>query len=107
MKFLSRQEELLLLAIWKLQDNAYGVPIRDLVIDKTGKYWSIGAIYDILDRLVAKELVITKVSAPTSERGGKSKRYYKIKQKGFEALNEVKHIQESLWSDLPKLQFKK
>jgi PadR family transcriptional regulator PadR len=54
MKFLSRQEELLLLSILKLGADAYGVTIRQHVTKVTGKYWSIGAVYDVLNRLTRK-----------------------------------------------------
>ena len=73
MKFLSRQEELLLLSIWKLREKAYGVTIRQHVSEVTKKYWSIGAIYDVLDRLERKRLVATVIGEPTKARGGKSK----------------------------------
>lgn len=105
MKWLSRKEELLLLSIWKLQDNAYGVTIREHVSKTTKKYWSIGAIYDVLDRLTRKGFVTTVISEPVAERGGKSKRFYKITKDGFEALEEVKEIQNTMWSDLPKPAF--
>lgn len=103
MKFLSRQEELLLLATWKLKDNAYGVTIRKLVSDSTKKFWSIGAIYDILDRLESKGYIIPKISEPTAKRGGKSKKFYLITKEGFAALQEVKDLQETMWSELPEL----
>jgi PadR family transcriptional regulator PadR len=105
MKWLSRKEELLLLSIWKLQDNAYGVTIREHVSKTTKKYWSIGAIYDVLDRLTRKKFVTTIISEPVAERGGKSKRFYKITKNGFEALEEVKKIQNTMWSDLPEPAF--
>ena len=73
-KFLSRQEELMLLSIWKLDKNAYGVTIRTKVTDLTGKYWSIGAVYDVLDRLTRKGMVSTVAGDPIKARGGKSKR---------------------------------
>ena len=103
MKYLSRKEELLLLAIWKLKDEAYGVAIREHVSEVTGKYWSIGAIYDVLDRLTRKKLVSTQISEPIKARGGKSRRYYQITKQGFRALEEVKHLQEKTWADLPKM----
>jgi DNA-binding PadR family transcriptional regulator len=101
MKFLSRQEELLLLTILKLRDNAYGVPIREHVAEVTGKYWSIGAIYDILDRLSRKGLVAVSISDPLKIRGGKSKRYYRIAKSGFQALEEIRALQEKVWSLMP------
>jgi PadR family transcriptional regulator PadR len=101
MKFLSRQEELLLLSIVKLGENAYGVPVRQHVSEVTGKYWSIGAIYDVLDRLTRKGLVSTIVGEPEKTRGGKSKRFYRITKQGLKALEEVKDIQKKAWIDLP------
>ena len=102
MRLLSRKEELLLLTIWKLQENAYGVTIRQHVSEMTKKYWSIGAIYDVLDRLTRKGFVSTTISEPIAERGGKSRRFYKITKQGYQALEEVKEIQSAMWSDLPK-----
>ena len=107
MKFLSRQEELMLLSIWKLDDNAYGVTIRQNVTETTGKYWSIGAVYDVLDRLTKKGLVSTVVGDPVKARGGKSKRFYKITKSGFKALEEVRYLQQKAWVDLPKPAFEK
>ncbi len=103
MKFLSRKEELVLLTIWKLSDNAYGVTIREQISKTTEKYWSIGAIYDVLDRLETKGMVSTFISGPVSERGGKAKRYYLITKKGRDMLMEMKKLEESIWSDLPQL----
>lgn len=102
MKFLSRQEELLLLSILKLGENAYGVPIREHVTKATGKYWSIGAVYDILDRLTRKGLVTTSVSEPVKKRGGKSKCYYRLTKRGFQDLEEVRSLQKKVWSRFPK-----
>jgi len=102
MKFLSRQEELLLLSIWKLREKAYGVTIRQHISEVTQKYWSIGAIYDVLDRLERKRLVKTVVGEPTKARGGKSKRFYHITKYGFDALEEVRSLQKKTWDDLPE-----
>jgi len=107
MKYLSRQEELMLLSIWKLDENAYGVTIRQNVTDLTGKYWSIGAVYDVLDRLTRKGLVSTAVGDPVKARGGKSKRFYRITKSGFKALEEVRTLQRKAWIDLPEPAFEK
>lgn len=107
MKFLSRQEEILLLAALKLEDNAYGVTIREHAAESTKKYWSIGAIYDILDRLERKGLITATIGEPSAERGGKSKRFYSLTKKGYEALEEVREIQKTMWSDLPEPGFEK
>jgi DNA-binding PadR family transcriptional regulator len=107
MKFLSRQEELMLLSIWKLDNNAYGVTIRQSVTDLTSKYWSIGAVYDVLDRLTKKGLVSTVVGDPVKTRGGKSKRFYKITKSGFKALEEVRTLQKKAWVGLPESVYEK
>ena len=103
MKLLSRQEEIVLLSIWKLKDNAYGVTIRELISQITGKYWSIGSIYVPLERLTEKSLISSYQGETTKKRGGRSKRFYKISPKGMEALAEIKQVQEILWEGFPKL----
>jgi len=99
MKWLSRKEEFLLLAILKLRDKAYGVTIRSHVAEATGKYWSIGAIYDVLDRLARKKLVTVRTGAPLAERGGKARQYYGVSRKGHEALEEVRTVHRHMWAD--------
>ena len=106
MKFLSRPEELILLAIWKMPDAPYGVNIRKYVIDITHKYWSIGAIYIPLDRLENKGYVRSSRADPTPERGGKSKRYYQITKSGWEQLEEIRKIYQAVWKDMSKISSK-
>lgn len=100
MKWISRKEELLLLTVWRLKDNAYGVTIRDHLLESTQKYWSIGAIYDVLDRLTQKGFLTSIVGEPLPERGGRSKKYYRITKSGFEALKDVREITNIMWSGL-------
>jgi DNA-binding PadR family transcriptional regulator len=102
MKLLSRQEEVVLLSIWKLKGNAYGVTIREFISEVTGKYWSIGSIYVPLDRLVEKGLVNTYQGQPTKRRGGRSKRFYEITPEGMQVLAEIREVHEALWEDFPK-----
>jgi DNA-binding PadR family transcriptional regulator len=100
LKLLSRKEELLLLAIVKLRDNAYGVSIRDQLARTTKRHWSLGAIYDVLDRLTRKEFVKVTLSGPVPERGGKCKRLYRVSKRGYKALEEVRIISKTMWSEL-------
>ena len=102
-KALSSGDELVLLTVWRLNDNAYGVTIRKKVIEATGHEWSVGAIYDSLERLTNWEYLKTFQGNPTPERGGRSKRYYKITEDGVAALNELRKIQDTLWTSLPDL----
>ena len=83
-------EELVLLALVRLRENAYGVTIRREIVNRTGRDYSFGAIYTTLDRLEAKEYISSRVGDPTPERGGRAKRYFEIKAPGARALNEAR-----------------
>ena len=102
MKLLSSHDEILMLAILSLGDDAYGVTIRRAVSQATGKNWSIGAVYDPLYRLEQRGLVESFLSDPTSERGGRSKRIFRVTQKGKEKLREQKAVRDRLWITLFK-----
>ena len=78
MKMLSRADELVLLSVWRLHDNAYGVTIRKHIIDVTGVDWSVGSIYDSLEKLTTWDYLTSFESDPTPERGGRRKRYFKL-----------------------------
>lgn len=103
MKILSRAEELVLLSVWRLGKNAYGVSIRKHIIENTGQEWSIGAIYVPLDRLTKWGFLDAEEGEPTAERGGRRKRYYQLTNKGIQALEHLKKVQETMWSNLPGL----
>ncbi|MFC1556028.1 PadR family transcriptional regulator [candidate division KSB1 bacterium] len=107
MEILSKQEELILLAVWRLQDDAYGIKIRDYLNDVTGQKMSIGGIYVPLDRLVRKGYLDTYQGKPTPERGGMSKRFFSVTKSGAAALEQTKSVRDALWEDLPNLKFKK
>ena len=100
MKILSRAEELLLLTIWKLKEDAYCVPILQEAERLTHKKWSLSDIYRPLGRLEKKGFVYSYLGEPTPERGGKRKRFYKITKDGFLALKEVKAVENAMWSGL-------
>ncbi len=102
MKLLSRQEEIVLLSIWHLKGNAYGVTIREHISEITGRYWSIGAIYVPLDRLWEKGLVETYQGPTSKKRGGRSKRYYQVTPEGMRLLQEIRQVQNVLWKDFPR-----
>ncbi len=102
-KYISRPEEIILLAVWKLKDNAYGITIRKFIQEMTGKYWSIGAIYVPLERLEKKGLLTSYNSNPSPERGGRRKRLFKITLAGIKELNELYRINSVLWKGYPKL----
>ena len=103
MKLLSRSEEIVLLAVWQLQDSAYGISIRGQVNESTGQDWSIGAIYAPLHRLEKKGMVETREGEPSAERGGRRKIYYTVTPEGLRAMAEIRRVHESIWKDAPEL----
>lgn len=105
MKLLSRIEEIILLSIWRLRENAYGVTIREEVSKATGKSWLLGAIYGPLGRLHKNGYVRTIKGDPVAERGGRSKIFYKLTPAGKEALAEIQKINARIWKDLPSVAF--
>ena len=100
MILLTRAEEVILLAVHKLKDNAYGVTIREQIKQDIGHYWAFGAIYKTLKKMVIKGLVNRLASDPVSERGGRSKYFYRITPEGHEALEEIIRVHNSLWNDV-------
>lgn len=104
MKLLSRSEEIILLCIWRLQKDAYGMAIRKQVAKMTGITWSFGAIYAPLNRLLKKELVRSIEGEPTPERGGRRKIFYELTDDGKKALIEVQKVNEAIWVGIPSLE---
>jgi len=103
MKFLSRSDEILLLAIWRLKDNAYGVTIVKEVLKKTGKKLTFGGLWVSLDILHKRGYIMKSMADPTPERGGRSKIFYKLTPDGLEALQQVRNLNETLWEDIPEV----
>lgn len=99
----TRTEEMILLAVHRLENDAYGITIRAQIEELLGRGFSVGAIYVPLDRLVQKGYLITSQGDPTPTRGGRSKRYYRLSTEGRVALQEVKTLENAMWRDLPDL----
>lgn len=107
MKPITRPEEQVLLAVNKLQKNAYSVPIKEFLEETTGKNWSFGAVYDPLERLEKKGFLRSSVSDPVKERGGRGKRIYQLTPAGINALIEIKNVTEAMWKGVTKLSLEK
>ena len=84
--YLGEFEQLLLLAVVHLDEDAYGTRIRETIARRTGRTVSPGAIYTALDRLERRKLVTSSLGDPTPERGGKRKRYYRLQPAGVALL---------------------
>ncbi len=102
MKLLTRAEELILLAVWKLKENAYCIPIGERLSDISGENWSLGSIYMPLDRLVKKGYLKSYLSDSTPERGGRHKRIYELTDEGMKELLRVRQVQAKMWQDVPE-----
>ena len=100
MKFISRSEEFIMLAVWRLKEEAYAVPIREQIRKATGKTWAFGALFIMLNRLEKRGLLESYLTAPQPKRGGKSKRIYTLSSQGMKALEEVRNVQKSVWADI-------
>ena len=79
-------EQLVLLAVWRLGDNAYGATIRTELAERAGREVSVGALYTTLERLEDKGLLSSRMGEATAVRGGRPKRFLKVTQSGHQGL---------------------
>jgi PadR family transcriptional regulator PadR len=99
--YLGEFEELVLLSVGILSDNAYGVTIKDELVSRTGKKPSIGALHSALNRLEKKGYIRSHEGGATAERGGRRKRYFLLTASGKKALIEARDIRDTFWNALP------
>jgi PadR family transcriptional regulator PadR len=102
--YLGEFEQMLLLAALRLGDEAYGAAISQELEERVGRRVSRGAIYVTLDRLEAKGLVGSRMSASRPERGGRPRRMIAITPAGIDALRESRNALETLWSGVEALE---
>ena len=100
MKLLTRSEEMLLLAVWRLQEEAYGVTIRDQLATVTGKPSTFGALFVSLDRLIRKGHLESYMSDPQAKRGGRRRKMYRLTDTGRIALVEIRRVERTLWQGI-------
>jgi PadR family transcriptional regulator, regulatory protein PadR len=93
-------EQIVLLAVLRLGDHAYGVPIRQEIEKRTGRSLTVGALYRTFDRLEDKGYLTSWFSDPTAARGGRSKRYFKAAPLGVRALRESRDALAAMWEGL-------
>src|SRR5882762_4636009 len=96
-------EQVVLLAILRLADEAYAVTVRDEIVRCTGRDVSRGSVYITLDRLETKGYLRSRLADPTPERGGRAKRYYALRPRAVEALRESRPALIALWRGLESL----
>lgn len=98
---LTLHEQILLLSIWRLQGDAYGVAIRQNVMEVTQRSLHYGTLYNSLDKLVKKGLLQIRRGEPTQIRGGRHKIYYDLTEVGLASLQKAKDLQLSMWGGIP------
>ncbi len=98
--FLGEFEHIVLLALLRLEDQAYGVTVRQEIELRTQREVSIGAVYATLGRLEAKGYVKSRRGDPTPERGGRSKRFFRVTARGVAAVNRTHHALQSMTEGL-------
>ena len=102
MRLLTKQEELFLLAVYGIGQNAYLVSIREHLKKYTGKDWAFGSIYITLEKLLKSGLIKARVGKPSARQGGKAIKYYELSKEGIQALRDNKHLNDKMWKEFVK-----
>src|SRR2546422_8167031 len=97
-------ELMVMLALIRLGDNAYGVPISQEIEKRSGREVAIGSVYAALERLEDKGFVVSELGEATPERGGRAKRYFRMTGKGIKEVRETQRALMKLWQGLPELE---
>ena len=105
--YLADFELMVLLALMRLGEDAYGVPISKEIEQQCGREVALGSVYATLERLEEKGLVASEMGEPTAERGGRAKRYFHITKKGLREAREARRGLINLWSGLRDLEGEK
>jgi PadR family transcriptional regulator PadR len=96
-------ELMLLLAVLRLGEDAYGVSVAREIETVTGRVVLLGAVYATLNRLETARLVTSAIGEPTAERGGRAKKYFRITREGVRAVKDTRRALTALWANLPVL----
>lgn len=91
-------EELVLLVVRRLGDEAHGAAIQQALAEHAEREVTLGAIYAALDRAQRKGLAHSWLGEPTAVRGGRAKRHYRVTDEGFAALEDSRRIRDVLWA---------
>src|SRR5215475_3053323 len=96
-EFIGGFELLVLLAVIRTGEEAYGVPIADAIAETSGREVAQGSVYITLDRLERKGLVRSRMGDPTAERGGRAKTYFRVTAKGLREVRRARQTLIQLW----------
>ena len=98
--YLGEFEQIVLAALMRLGDNAYGMSVRREIEERTGRQAAIGAVYATLERLETKGYISSSEGDPTPERGGRAKRFFRIQADGERALRESQEAMRRMMTGL-------
>ena len=98
-------EEVVLLTVAVLYNEAYGVAIKQEIEKRLNRSVSVGALQSALRRMETKGLLDSRLGEATQVRGGKRKRYFTVTPYGKQALTEVQKTRQQLWQSIPKIAF--
>lgn len=101
---LSDFELVAMLAVLRLKDNAYGVPIAREIEEHAKRDVKLGSVYAALERLEEKGLVVSELGEPTRARGGRAKRYFHVTGEGMRQVRETQQTLIRLWRGVPELE---
>ncbi len=104
--YLGEFEELVLLSVASLYDQAYGVTVMQFIIDEAGRSVNISAVHEVLKRLERKDYVKSKMGGATNERGGRRKRYFILTASGRKILEDAMNLKMQLYNGVPNFSFK-
>jgi DNA-binding PadR family transcriptional regulator len=93
-------EQLVMLALLRLGNDAYGMEVREEIEKRTGRDVSYGAVYTTLDRLEHKGYVAFRMGEATAERGGRAKKFFRVLPEGSAALRETREALTVMWKGL-------
>lgn len=99
--FLGEFEELILLTVAVLDEDAYGVSVTQELEQKTGRAVGFSTVHTTLQRLEEKGFLSSSMGGATAERGGRRKRFFSVTAAGRKALQEVRQVRTDLWNALP------
>jgi PadR family transcriptional regulator, regulatory protein PadR len=102
--YLAEFELMVLLAVLRLGEGAYGVPISQEIKLQSGREVALGSVYAALERLEEKDLVASEFGDPTPQRGGRAKRYFRVTKKGLREAREARNALLNLWRGLRELE---
>jgi PadR family transcriptional regulator, regulatory protein PadR len=102
-QLLTDLELMILLAILRTGDEAYGAQIAREIEATGGRHLLLGAAYAALDRLERNGLVSSRLGSPTPERGGRAKRIFKVTPRGVRAARDTQQALVALWRGVPEL----